>query len=31
MEQIDYVLGALPEIVTRLRSLSPAYRARAEG
>jgi cysteine desulfurase len=30
MEQIDYVLGALPEIVTRLRSLSPAYRARTE-
>lgn len=27
--QIDYVLDSLPEIVERLRSLSPAWRARA--
>ena len=29
-QQIDYVLDTLPEIVSRLRSLSPAWRARAD-
>ena len=27
LEQIDHVLEILPEIVSRLRSLSPAWRA----
>ena len=31
MEQIDYVLDTLPGIVSRLRSLSPAWRERACG
>ena len=30
LEQIDYVLETLPSIVERLRSLSPAWRARRE-
>jgi hypothetical protein len=29
MEQIDYVLDTLPGIVSRLRSLSPAWPERA--